>query len=302
LPLERPAVIAAPLTALVLAAAQLSVEPGEAHPGDVVAVMVTGATAQPSGTLAGKELTFFPWTQSRWLALWGTPVDAKPGPLGVSAAFTSADGKQKLEGTVDVLPSDFPKREITLASKYVHPSKKEQAWSAEDQKAYNKALAVSSEEWGFASPFGLPRPLDVTAPFGDRRTINGKQQSQHFGTDLDGETGDPIYAANDGTVVMVRECFGSGNTVLIHHGGHLFTSYFHMSAFVAAPGQKVKRGDLLGKVGKTGRVTGPHLHFGAKLDGHWVNPMSLLKLELGAAGPERLSDRSTSVAASPETP
>ncbi len=269
------------LAALLLAAAPLSVQPGAAHPGDAVAVVVTGAEKPPTGTLGGKELTFFTFNGSRWLALYGTPLDAKPGALPVAVSFSGEGGTpRQLEGTLDVLPADFPKREITLASKYVHPSKKEQEWSAADQKAYNQALATASAEWGFDSSFALPRPPDVTAPFGDRRLINGKQQSQHFGTDLDGQTGDPIYAANAGTVVMVRECFGSGNTVLLHHGGHLFTAYFHMSAFAATLGQRVKKGDLLGKVGKTGRVTGPHLHFGAKLDGHWVDPMSLLRLEL----------------------
>ena len=90
----------------------------------------------------------------------------------------------------------------------------------------------------------------------------------------------PDYAANDGEVVMVRDCFASGNTVLVHHGGRLFTAYFHMSKFEVKEGQKVKRGELLGLVGKTGRVTGPHLHFGVKLDGRWVNAESLLRLSM----------------------
>ena len=109
--------------------------------------------------------------------------------------------------------------------------------------------------------------------------FNGKQKSQHYGMDLDGSTGDPIYAANDGEVVMVRDCFGSGNTVVLHHGARLFTAYFHMSKFETKPGAKVKRGQLIGLVGKTGRVTGPHLHFGAKIDGKWVNPLSVLALD-----------------------
>ena len=100
---------------------------------------------------------------------------------------------------------------------------------------------------------------------------------------------------------MARDCFGSGNTVLIHHGGRLFTSYFHMSAFAVKVGDHVVRGQPLGKVGKTGRVTGPHLHFGVKLDGRWLDPESLLRLEFPQAR-KAPTDRSTSPAVSGETP
>jgi murein DD-endopeptidase MepM/ murein hydrolase activator NlpD len=119
----------------------------------------------------------------------------------------------------------------------------------------------------------------VTAPFGDLRLFNGKKQSQHFGVDLDGSTGDPIEAANDGTVVMVRECYASGNTVIVNHGAGLYTLYFHMSHFDVQPGDKVKQGQLLGRVGKTGRVTGPHLHWSGKIDGLYVDAQALMKLD-----------------------
>ena len=85
---------------------------------------------------------------------------------------------------------------------------------------------------------------------------------------------------------MVRDCFTSGNTVLVEHGAGLITSYFHMSKFLVKPGQEVKRGELLGLVGKTGRVTGPHLHFGAHIGTLWVNPQALLALPFpGATSP-----------------
>ncbi len=100
----------------------------------------------------------------------------------------------------------------------------------------------------------------------------------HYGLDLDGQVGDPITAANDGTVVLVRDCYTTGNTTLISHGGGVFTGYFHQSAFKVKRGAKVKRGELIGLVGKTGRVTGPHLHFLARVDGLSVNPEALLAL------------------------
>jgi len=118
----------------------------------------------------------------------------------------------------------------------------------------------------------------MTAPFGDLRLFNGKAQSQHFGLDLDGRVGDPIEAANDGAVVMVRPCYASGNTVIVDHGGGLYTMYFHLSHFEVKEGQKVARGQLLGLVGRTGRVTGPHLHFSVKVDGLYVDGATVLGL------------------------
>ncbi len=126
----------------------------------------------------------------------------------------------------------------------------------------------------------------ITAPFGDRRTFNGNTQSQHYGIDLDGKTGAPIVAANDGTVVLIRDCYTSGNTVIVHHGAGLYSLYFHLSKFLVKEGAKVKRGQRLGLVGRTGRVTGPHLHWSMKVGDLYVDPASILRLPLakGAEG------------------
>lgn len=266
------------LAAALLGAAPLQIQPGAAHPGDAVLITVRGADTTPSGKLGGEALDFVPFHDG-YQALLGLSVEAKAGPLEVAVTLESDGKAQQVSGSLDVLPADFPHRELTVSTRFTSPSKKEKAWGAADQKAFAKAFDVELEPFLFAGGFRWPRPPDFTAPFGDLRLINGKKSSQHFGADLDGDTGDPIYAANDGEVVMVRECFASGNTVLIHHGAKLFTAYFHLSAFAVREGDVVHAGDLLGKVGKTGRVTGPHLHWGAKLGGRWVNPVSLMALE-----------------------
>ena len=131
--------------------------------------------------------------------------------------------------------------------------------------------------------FAWPRQDRITAPYGDLRTYNGKKQSQHFGNDIGGDSGTPVSAANAGTVVMTRDNFASGNTVLVHHGAGLYTAYFHLSAMEVKEGERVERGQLLGKVGNTGRVTGPHLHWGVKVDDLWVDGQTLLKLDFGGA-------------------
>ena len=138
-----------------------------------------------------------------------------------------------------------------------------------------------------------PVPGIRTSPFGVQRTFNGKKRSTHYGMDLDGRPGDPIQAVADGRVVLSSMRWASGGTIVLDHGGGLFTMYFHMSRRVKKVGDLVKRGEVLGDVGQTGRVTGPHLHLAAvvrsvRLSGPrkgeprsmYVDPETLLGLEL----------------------
>jgi murein DD-endopeptidase MepM/ murein hydrolase activator NlpD len=110
--------------------------------------------------------------------------------------------------------------------------------------------------------------------------FNGKKQSQHYGTDLAGAVGAPVEATNDGLVVLARDCFASGKSIAVAHGGGLFSVYFHLSAIDVRPGDRVRRGQAIGKVGQTGRVTGPHLHFGMKVGDLYVDPESVYRLAL----------------------
>ncbi|MFL5349943.1 MAG: M23 family metallopeptidase [Hyalangium sp.] len=258
----------------------LSVQPGTAKPGDPILVTVRGVDGAPSGTLAGRTLHFFE-ASGAWQALTGLPVEQAVGRVDVKVEgpHPRAGEPVKLAGTLDVVEPGFPDRQLQVAGKYIKPPESVKAQIAEDKAAFAAAFAQPFGPLRFERNFAWPRQDRITAPFGDRRSFNGKLQSQHFGTDIDGNTGDPIYAANDGEVVMTRECYASGNTVIISHGGGLFTTYFHMSHFDVKPGDKVKQGQKLGLVGKTGRVTGPHLHWGVKVDGLWTDGLTLLKLD-----------------------
>ncbi len=286
---------------LLAVAPALELQPGVARPGDAVLISVFGSFDAPQGQLGTAELAFLAWGEGSWVALSPLSVDQKPTRLQVEVVVVVGGQKQKLTGELEVTKANFRRRKLTVSKRFTSPSKKERLWSAEDQKAFTETFDRDFEAWQFTEDFSWPRNAPVSAPFGDLRLFNGKKPSQHSGADVDGDTGDPIFAANAGEVVMVRPCFGSGNTVLIHHGGRLFTAYFHLSEFEVKPGAFVKSGELLGKVGKTGRVTGPHLHFGAKLDGKWVDPESVLRLDFPQRG-EKLSDQPTSAPASRGTP
>jgi murein DD-endopeptidase MepM/ murein hydrolase activator NlpD len=266
------------VVAAALGGAEVRVQPGAARPGDPVLITVTGVAEAPSGRLGAGALTFLPF-HAGYQALAGLPVDQAAGVLPLELVVVDEEGQRAVSGSLEVLPADFRKRKLSVSKRFTSLSKKDRARSARDAEAFAEAFDRDFEPWRFAGDFAWPRPAEVTAPFGDVRLLNGKKTSQHFGVDLDGPTGAPVYAANDGEVVLVRDCFASGKTVLLHHGGRLFTAYFHLSKFEVKPGDVVKRGQRLGLVGKTGRVTGPHLHWGVKLDGRWVNGETLLALD-----------------------
>jgi murein DD-endopeptidase MepM/ murein hydrolase activator NlpD len=261
----------------LLLAAELVLEPGAARPGDVVLVTAIGTQARPAGRLGNSELTFLPAARG-YQALVGLRVEQQPGVLTLEVTGDDEHGPVRFSGGLEVLPADFRRRQLTVSKRFTNPSRKDRRRSASDKAAFAAALDRDAEPFTFTTDFAWPRLSDLTAPFGDVRLLNGRQQSQHLGIDLDGNTGDPITAANDGEVVMVRDCFASGKTVLLHHGARLFSAYFHLSRFDVKLGQQVGRGQQVGLLGKTGRVTGPHLHFGVKVDGRWVNPESLLRL------------------------
>lgn len=261
-----------------LQALELRVQPGAPRPGEPLRVSVQGCESEPQGTLGEAALDFRPYAGG-FEALVGLSVELQPGSLALAVRCVAGGEETDLLGAVEVQEATFRKSELTVSKRFTSPSKKDQARSKADQRAFDEAFAQELTARRFTGPFRWPRLAEVTAPFGDRRLFNGRQKSQHYGTDLDGDTGDPVRAANDGEVVLVRDCFGSGNTVLLSHGLGLYTAYFHLSKFEVKVGEQVKAGALLGLVGKTGRVTGPHLHWGAKISGRWVNAAGLLELD-----------------------
>jgi murein DD-endopeptidase MepM/ murein hydrolase activator NlpD len=128
------------------------------------------------------------------------------------------------------------------------------------------------------STFLLPRESRITSGFGGGREFNGTITSRHMGTDFAGATGAPVRAANRGVVRIVDAFFYGGNVVYIDHGGGLSSAYLHLSEQLVAAGDTVGRGQLIGRVGATGRVTGPHLHLIVRYGSVTVNPLSLFEL------------------------
>ena len=127
-----------------------------------------------------------------------------------------------------------------------------------------------------------PRPGAVTGRFGVARVFNGMLRSRHLGVDFAGRPGAAVRAANRGVVALVADLYLSGTTILIDHGAGLVTGYFHLSRALVSVGDSVARGQLIGHVGASGRVTGPHLHWLAGYGGLTVDPLSLVNLDFDA--------------------
>jgi len=133
----------------------------------------------------------------------------------------------------------------------------------------------------WTAPFLRPRSSRVTSRFGSGRVFNGRVTSSHLGVDFSGVVGAPVVASNRGVVALVDNFFLAGNVVYIDHGAGVLTGYFHLSKVLVAQGDTVARGQKIGLVGATGRVTGPHLHWSARYGAVTVDPLSLVALARG---------------------
>lgn len=178
-----------------------------------------------------------------------------------------------------VVDGRYAKEEIHVSSSKVNPRSKKvkkriSKEYSEAMKIYNSVTPVSY----ISSKFIEPMQSKITSSFGKARVYNGSLKGYHSGTDYRAKVGTPIVSANDGKVVLVKKRFYSGGTVLIDHGEGIYTCYFHMSKFDVKRGDMVKRGEKLGLSGKSGRVTGPHLHFSARINGVQVDPLQLIAL------------------------
>jgi murein DD-endopeptidase MepM/ murein hydrolase activator NlpD len=134
-------------------------------------------------------------------------------------------------------------------------------------------------------PFRLPRPGPTEDGFGIRRIFNGRLRSRHLGVDFSGQRGDSVVATNRGVVAYAGDLYFSGTTIFLEHGAGLQTVYLHLSRVLVAPGDTVSPGQLIGLVGATGRVTGPHLHWSASYGSLAVDPLNLVPLDLNAKLP-----------------
>ena len=256
---------------------RVTVTPKVARPGDAVLVTVTGAKAMPKGEAGGSALKFFA-ARRGYQAVFAIGLDAKPEPISVAI-----DGAAK-PALVKVKAVTFPETNVIVEEEMANPPKPERDRIDADNKAILDSVAATGAPQ-FVKPFLRPAGK-VTSIFGEWRTFNDGHKSQHLGFDVTGREGAKIAAINAGTVVLVRDGFLTGNSVVIAHGGGIASAYYHLSKALVAEGDVVARGATIGLVGSTGRATGPHLHLSVRVPGGFVDPATFLRLKLTPAAPK----------------
>lgn len=262
--------------------------------GEVLLVVVEGENPKrpPTAAFRGKPLEFFPAASTgTWLAFIGLDLDAPTGPSPLTAVLRGRTGRAVRESrTLEVLPGKFPVEELKVSQKFVTPSKSDSERAEGEAAKLHRLFTHGEEKRLFEGSFTPPIPGAATARFGERRIFNGQPRAPHSGMDLRAKKGVKVRAPAAGKVVLAGPLYFAGNTIVLDHGLGLTTLYAHLSKMLVKPGDLVKKGQLIGRVGATGRVTGPHLHWALKLKEARVDPYSLAAFDLDAFLKPRAAD------------
>ena len=244
-------------------------------------VVAEGSPASVQGRFRDRSIPFFKTGRAgEYGALVGIDMADEPATVALKAAITYVDGRQERVYRVVVQAEEFRVQSMTLPKDQVEPDAAALKRINLEKEKVQAVLAGLTPERLWNAGFLIPVEGTVTGAFGSKRILNGQPRNQHSGEDIAAPLGAPVKAANDGIVRMVDDQFFSGVSVILDHGLGLFTMYFHLDSATVKDGERVKRGDVIGTVGQSGRATGPHLHWAAWLNGSRVNPFSLAKLPL----------------------
>jgi murein DD-endopeptidase MepM/ murein hydrolase activator NlpD len=244
-----------------------------AVPGGVVTFKIPGDdTGRPVVKFNGSPVMVVR-QGAEWLAVVGIPLDVEPGERSIDVEQPGADPRQI---RFKVLPKQYRTQQLKVAPGMVNLSPENEERVAKESVKVRDALNAFTPD----APTTLRLQPPVAGPrsssFGLRRVFNGESRRPHSGMDIAAPTGTPIKAPLAGRVVDVGEYYFNGGNVMIDHGQGLVTMYCHLSKIRVEVGQELKTGDVLGDVGATGRVTGPHLHWGVALNGTMVDPALFL--------------------------
>ena len=266
-------------------------------PGGITLKLSAGVSAQGSLLLtevhASKGL---PEISSEWggraIPLWreddksptlhgliGVDLEKAPGRYEWKVSWPGPEGDSlSCSAFVTVHAGKFPTERLKVEKQFVQPDPEQQKRAEEDQKKMRVIYDTVTPERLWDGKFQLPlKDVTTGGNFGRRRILNGEARSPHAGIDFPAAAGTPVFASQSGKVVLAEDLYYSGNTVVLDHGYGIYTLYAHLSEIGVPPGVMVKSGQEIGKVGATGRVTGPHLHWGLTIDHARVNAMEIAR-------------------------
>jgi len=252
------------------------------QPGEVV-VLEVQSSHQPVSIYAvafGRGVRFFSSEMDEtWRGLIGVDLETAPGdyPVEIRATIDNGEIIQEVY-TLQVVRKDFPTRHLKVNPNFVNPPEEVIERITREAQTVADVFEKSSHVRYWSGEFRAPVPGNSTSGFGRRSVYNGEPRSPHSGTDFRAGSGTPVKAPNIARVVLTGELYFSGNVVILDHGWGLYSYFAHLSSIDVTEGEMVVTGQVVGKVGATGRVTGPHLHWTARLNGARVDPVSLMTL------------------------
>lgn len=252
----------------------LTLTPPQLSQGDCFLAYLEGVgeEARPEVEWEEKKIPMFR-EGARWKAILPVWVETAAGPQEAAAVWQDADGKRwRVSGRIEVKARDFGSQHLRLSpekeSLYTYPGVEREYTLI--RGALGRFTPAACWEGSFIPPVTTRRK---TTGFGLRRYRNGEQQGVHKGIDYGAPRGAPVFAANSGEVALTAEDFRlHGKTIVIDHGRGVCTLYLHLSEILVSPQQKVKKGEIIGRVGNSGVATGPHLHYALYVAGVAVNP------------------------------
>ncbi len=248
----------------------------------VVKVPSEDESATVQGTFLGRAIRFFPDPRldepKGFVGLLGIDLQDEPGTHELSVVLKQGEQSRSLSYSVSVIKEKFHVEHLTLPKNKVDLDEKTLARWKMEQEQVKTALASDSQARLWQPGFVEPVKGKRTGIFGSVRIMNGQPRNPHNGEDIGAPLGTPVVATNDGVVKLTVDHFFSGKGIFLDHGLGFYSMYFHLSEVLVKDGEVVKAGQIVGKVGATGRATGPHLHWGVKLNGARVNPYTLLDL------------------------
>jgi murein DD-endopeptidase MepM/ murein hydrolase activator NlpD len=241
-------------------------------PGGVFVAPIKGSANQPPVVTYDDKRAMVLRSGDRWIAVVGIPLAVTPG----QASIQVQSGDTAVPVEFNVVNKQYSVQSLKVAPGKVDLSPEDTARAQKDSERVRAALATYSDNPPATLRLLQPVPGTRSSSYGLRRVFNNEPRNPHTGMDIAAPTGTPVKAAADGRVLDAGNFFFAGNAVLVDHGQGLITMYCHLSQINVKAGDQLKRGDILGKVGATGRVTGPHLHWAVALNQTFVDPALFL--------------------------
>jgi murein DD-endopeptidase MepM/ murein hydrolase activator NlpD len=259
------------------------------QPGEVIRLMVKSAEPlkELEARIFERAFVFYPEQNPRsWQGLVGVDLDVKPGRYPVMLTGQTIQGTPIiLEYSLSIRPKSFPTRRLAVDEKYVNPPTEALDRIRRESRLVQEIIARVTPDKLWKNSFILPVPGSPISSFGKRSILNGQPRNPHAGVDFEGAIGTPVKSPNGGRVVLSADLYYSGQTVIVDHGLGLYSYFAHLSRISVKEGQSVESGTLIGEIGATGRVTGPHLHWSVRLAETRVDPLSLIAALRSTAAP-----------------